>query len=80
MFCDLGEKSIQDLGRKKGKKGKKKEKKEKRKEKKKNGKIRKKRIKEGTNLIATKSWLVEIKGYHKTYNRAKYFLLHLIRF
>ena len=39
---------------------------------------RKKRKKEGTkkeiNLLAAKSGLVGMKGYHKTYNHMKYFL------
>ena len=32
------------------------------------------------NLIATKSGLVGMKGYLKTYNHMKYFLLYLSRF
>ena len=31
-------------------------------------------------LIAANSGLVEMKGYFKTYNRAKYFLPYLSRF
>ena len=35
---------------------------------------REKEEKKGKNLIAAKSRLVGMKGYHKTYNRVKYFL------
>ena len=41
-------------------------------------KIRKKKKK--MNLIATKSELVGMKGYLKTYNHTKYFLPYLSRF
>ena len=62
MFCGLGEKERTRFRKKK--KGKERKKKEK------NGKIRKKKEK---NLIAAKSGLVGMKGYHKTYNRVKMF-------
>ena len=44
-------------------------------------KIRKKKKgKKEMNLIAAKSGLVGMKGYRKTYNHMKYFLLYLSRF
>ena len=39
-----------------------------------------KKVKKEINLMAAKSGLVGMKGYFKTYNRAKYFLLYLTRF
>ena len=38
---------------------------------------KKKRKKKEINLIAAKSGLVGMKGYLKTYNQMKYFLLYL---
>ena len=77
MFCGLGEKekSVQDLRRKKRKKKERKEKKEKKTE-----KSGKKRKKQGKNLIAAKSGLVGMKGYHKSDIRVKYFLPYLTKF
>ena len=41
---------------------------------------KKKKEKKEKNFFAAKRGLVGIKGYLKTYNYVKYFLLHLIRF
>ena len=66
MFCGLGEEERTKLGRKKGKKG--------------NKRKKRKRKRKEINLIAAKSGLVGMKGYLKTYNYMKYFLLYLSRF
>ena len=70
-FCGLGEDECTRFEKKKRKKREKKEIK---------GKIKKKKKKERKNLIAAKSGLVGMKGYHKTYNCVKYFLPYLSRF
>ena len=72
MFCGLREECTRFRKKKRKKIGKKRKKIGK-----KNGK---RKEKEGKNVIAAKSGLVGMKGYHKTYNCVKYFLSYLSRF